>query len=113
MRNIDTTVAAVVPASPIFSPALNDVEEKVTKVEAKPHPPLLKMPSLSDGKFPGLGDEGIVGPMEVVKSPLQMRLEALQRQQDREGGKGLKRKRKWGVLKWVQGVCAGIGSKNA
>ena len=62
------------------------------------------MPSLSDGKFPELGDEGIVGPMEVVKSPLQIRLEELQELQEREG---LKRKRKWGVFKWVQGVCKG------
>ena len=107
MRNIDTAVATVVPTSPIFSPALSEVEAKVIKVEPKPHPPLIKMPSLSDGKFPELGDEGIVGPMEVVKSPLQIRLEELQEQQEREG---LKRKRKWGVLKWVQGVCAGIGS---
>lgn len=112
MRNIDTAVAAVVPPSPIFSPALSELEEKVTKVEVKPHPPLMKMPSLSDGKFPRLGDEGIVGPMEVVKSPLQARLEALQQQQEREGGRGLKRKRRWGVLKWVQGVCAGIGNGN-
>lgn len=113
MRNIDSAVAAAVPASPIFSPTLSELEEKVTKVEAKPHPPLIKMPSLSDGKFPRLGDEGIVGPMEVVQSPLQARLEALQQQEEREGGKGLKRKRKWGVLKWVQGLRAGIGYKNA
>ena len=69
--------------------------------------------SLSDGKFPGLGDEGIVGPMEVVQSPLQRRLEALQTEQlerDKAGGLG-KRKRKWGgvVVKWVQGVYKGVG----
>ena len=113
MRNIDTAVATVVPTSPIFSPALSEVEENVPKVAATPLPPLHKMPSLSAGKYPGVGERGIVGPMEVVKSPLQMRLEDLQQQQEREGGKGLKRKRKWGVLKWVQGVFPGIGSKSA
>ena len=102
MQHIDSAIAAAIPPSPIFSPALSEVEAKVTKVEPKPHPPLIKMPSLSRGKFPELGDEGIVGPMEVVKGPLQERLEELEREREREG-----RKRKWGVLKWVQGVCKG------
>ena len=39
--------------------------------------PLIKLPSLngpgSEGKFPKLGDEGIVGPMEQLARPLQLR----------------------------------------
>lgn len=51
----------------------------------------------SEGKFPTLGDEGIVGPMEVVASPL------LQQQEQR-------RKRKLGFFRWVQGVWpVGVG----
>lgn len=61
-------------------------------------PPLIKMPSLngpkSEGKFPKLGDEGIVGPMEVVAPPMP-----LQQQQPPP-----RRKRKLGFFRWVQGV---------
>lgn len=64
-------------------------------------PPLRKMPSLngpkSEGKFPTMGDEGIVGPMEVVAPPPL----ALQQ--------GQKRKRKLGFLRWVQGWAQGVG----
>lgn len=44
-------------------------------------------PTLGEGKFPALGDEGIVGPMEVVAPQEPHR-----------------RKRKLGFFKWVQGV---------
>ncbi len=61
-------------------------------------PPLIKMPSLngpkSEGKFPKLGDEGIVGPMEVVAPPVP-----LQQQPPPS-----RKKRKLGFFRWVQGV---------
>ena len=46
-----------------------------------------KFPPLGEGKFPALGDEGIVGPMEVVAPQEPHR-----------------RKRKLGFFRWVQGV---------
>ena len=59
--------------------------------------PLMKMPSLngpkSEGKFPMLGDEGIVGPMEQFPS-LAMQPQPLAQ----------RRKRKLGFFKWMQGV---------
>lgn len=58
------------PTSPIQSPK-NDV----------------KFPNLEEGKFPTLGEEGIVGPMEVVAPQEPQR-----------------RKRKLGFFRWVQGV---------
>ena len=55
--------------------------------------PLMKIPSLngfhSEGKFPKLGDEGIVGPMEQVASPAQQRRSS---------------RRRTGVKKFLQGV---------
>ncbi len=55
--------------------------------------PLMKIPSLngphSEGKFPKLGDEGIVGPMEQVASQLQQRRSS---------------RRRAGVLKFLHGV---------
>ncbi len=49
--------------------------------------PDCKFPSLGEGKFPALGDEGIVGPMEVVAPQEPQR-----------------RKRKLGFFRWMQGV---------
>lgn len=46
-----------------------------------------KFPPLGRGKFPAIGDEGIVGPMEVVAPQEPQR-----------------RKRKLGFFRWVQGV---------
>ena len=52
-----------------------------------------KFPPLSRGKFPAIGDEDIVGPMEVVAPQEPQR-----------------RKRKLGFFRWVQGVWpAGAG----
>lgn len=55
--------------------------------------PLMKIPSLngphSEGKFPKLGDEGIVGPMEQVASQVQQRRSS---------------RRRAGVLKFLHGV---------
>lgn len=55
--------------------------------------PLMKIPSLngfhSEGKFPKLGDEGIVGPMEQVASPAQQRRSS---------------RRRAGVKKFLHGV---------
>ena len=57
--------------------------------------PMSKLPALngpkSEGKFPKLGDEGIVGPMEKIASPIQ---------QPQHNPK----KRKVGFIRWVQGV---------
>ena len=54
-----------------------------------------KFPSLSESKFPTVGEEGIVGPMEVVP-PLEPQRP---------------RKRKLGFFRWVQGVWpAGAGA---
>ena len=59
---------------------------------AEPNP-LMKIPSLngfhSEGKFPKLGDEGIVGPMEQVASPAQQRRSS---------------RRRAGVKKFLHGV---------
>lgn len=59
----------------------------------------MKMPSLngpkSEGKFPTIGDEGIVGPMEQIPSLAQQ---------------PHRKKRKLGLLRWMQGVWpAGAG----
>lgn len=55
--------------------------------------PLMKIPSLngfhSEGKFPKLGDEGIVGPMEQVASQVQQRRSS---------------RRRAGVIKFLHGV---------
>ena len=79
---------------------VNDIAMSLSISEVTPEPaPLMKMPALngpkSEGKFPKLGDEGIVGPMEQIASP---------RQQSQ------RRKRKLGFFRWVQGVWpAGVG----
>lgn len=53
-----------------------------------------KFPMLGKGKFPAVGDEGIVGPMEVVAPQEPQR-----------------RKRKLGFFRWMQGVWpAGAGA---
>lgn len=53
-----------------------------------------KFPMLGQGKFPTIGDEGIVGPMEVVAPQEPQR-----------------RKRKLGFFRWMQGVWpAGAGA---
>ena len=62
--------------------------------DMRPEPtPLMKMPSLngpkSEGKFPTIGDEGIVGPMEQIPSLAQQ---------------PHRKKRKLGLLRWMQGV---------
>ena len=64
----------------------------------QPAPPM-KMPSLngpkSEGKFPTIGDEGIVGPMEQIPSLAQQ---------------PHRKKRKLGFIRWMQGVWpAGAG----
>jgi hypothetical protein len=80
-----------------LSPRVSDTP--ATELTPQPAPiapmpaPLTKMPSLngprSEGKFPKLGDDGIVGPMEQLPSV------AMQPQ---------RRKRKLGFFKWMQGV---------
>ncbi|KAL8874759.1 MAG: hypothetical protein Q9198_006790 [Flavoplaca austrocitrina] len=61
--------------------------------------PVVTLPSLhgpkSEGKFPKLGDEDIVGPMEVVASPLQQ-----QHQQHQQHRKSTKRS----FFRFLQGV---------
>ncbi len=58
-----------------------------------PPSPLVKIPSLngpkSEGKFPTIGEKGIVGPMEQLPSLIQQ---------------PQKRKRKLAFFRWVQGV---------
>ncbi|KAI4107087.1 MAG: hypothetical protein LQ339_002783 [Xanthoria mediterranea] len=60
--------------------------------------PVVRLPTLhgpkSEGKFPKLGDEDIVGPMEVVASPLQ------QQQQQQQQRKSTKRS----FFRFLQGV---------
>ena len=71
-----------------------------TRDDMLPEPtPLMKMPSLngpkSEGKFPTIGDEGIVGPMEQIPSLAQQ---------------PHRKKRKLGFIRWMQGVWpAGAG----
>ncbi len=98
-RNVDTCFAHVADSSAEAALALS-----ASEVIAEP-PPLMKMPSLngpkSEGKFPKLGDEGIVGPMDVAK-PVQSPREQTPPSQGK--------KRKTGFLKWMQGVWpAGVG----
>ena len=67
-RNTDTCISRT--AENGFEEALSQSQQSV----AEPAP-LIKVPSLngpkSEGKFPKLGDEGIVGPMEVAVSSIQ------------------------------------------
>ena len=64
-----------------------------------PISPLAKIPSLngpkSEGKFPTLGEQGIVGPMEQLPCLIQQ---------------PQKRKRKLAFFRWVQGVWPSAGS---
>jgi len=101
-RNTEACIAYVSASGPESVTSLSQSE-----VIAEP-PPLIKMPSLngpkSEGKFPVLGDEGIVGPMEVVASPLLLQQQAQQQQQPP------RKKRKLGFFRWMQGVWpAGVG----
>lgn len=78
----------------------SDPAASSTQDDMLPEPtPLMKMPSLngpkSEGKFPTVGDEGIVGPMEQIPSLAQQ---------------PHRKKRKQGFIRWMQGVWpAGAG----
>lgn len=73
--------------------SMSDIAPQPTPIIAPMPAPLMKMPSLngpkSEGKFPTLGDDGIVGPMEQLPSIAQQ---------------PQRRKRKLGFFKWMQGV---------
>ena len=110
--NVDACVAqltdnrersnSISPSSPMLD--AKDVGRELAKT-----PPLVKIPSLngpkSEGKFPKMGDEGIVGPMEVVP----IRAEALEQLEVQAA----KRKRKFGgfIKDWLIGVGMFPGSK--
>ena len=66
------------------TPSINVPSSDVPKVNPKVD---CKFPALGEGKFPAIGDEGIVGPMEVVAPQEPQR-----------------KKRKMGFLRWMQGV---------
>ncbi|KAL9123608.1 MAG: hypothetical protein Q9217_006975 [Psora testacea] len=103
-KNVDTCVAQLQEQHPdlSMSPVLDGGGRELTKT-----PPLVQIPSLngpkSEGKFPGLGDEGIVGPMEVIPTQVELR-----EQQEREQlqAQAARRKRKFaGFIKdWLMGV---------
>jgi len=74
------------PEKPVVRASSADGAKKSPKTDCK-------FPRLGEGKFPAVGDEGIVGPMEVVAPQEPHR-----------------RKRKLGFFRWVQGVWpAGAG----
>lgn len=102
-RNLELTWSCIqvepTPESATTSSS-QDSERPMSEPTPQPAPtvapmlaPLMKMPSLngpkSEGKFPMLGDDGIVGPMEQLPS--------IARQPQRK-------KRKLGFFKWMQGV---------
>ena len=76
-------------------------------------PPLVKIPALngpkSSGKFPIVGDEGIVGPMEVGPIRVEVR-EQQEKEKERERER---RKRKLGsfIKDWLVGVGMFGGNK--
>lgn len=92
------TVHAHSEATTTTTPEKSSPLVKVTSSDsAKRTPPKTecKIPRLGEGKFPALGDEGIVGPMEVVAPQEPQR-----------------KKRKLGFFRWVQGVWpAGAGAR--
>ena len=94
-------------SSPVMG--VGGIEEPVGRHLAKT-PPLVKIPALngpkSTGKFPIVGDEGIVGPMEV--GPMRVEVREQQERESRE-----KRKRKLGsyIKDWLVGVGMFGGSK--
>ena len=113
-KNVEACVAQLTKQDPDVStsPILGaDAGRELAKT-----PPLVKIPSLngpkSEGKFPKVGDEGIVGPMEVVPA----RIEVVE-QQEREQmqAQAAKRKRKFGgfIKDWLIGVGMFPGSKGA
>ena len=70
-------------------------------------PPMVKIPAIhspwNEGKFPGVGDEGIVGPMEVaLRKPELGEIQEHEQQQ----AQGTRRKRKFGgfIKDWLIGV---------
>ena len=67
-------------ANPLTSVSSTDTPKVNAKVDCK-------FPALGEGKFPAIGDEGIVGPMEVVAPQEPQR-----------------KKRKMGFFRWMQGV---------
>ena len=108
---VDACVAQLNEASIPGSPVMGDpVGRDLTKT-----PPLVKIPALngpnSEGKFPRLGDEGIVGPMEVGP----MRIEVIEHQErELQAQAAAKRKRKLGsfIKDWILGVGM-FGGSNA
>ena len=109
-KNVDDSVAQLQEHSPdaSMSPVLQDGGRELTKT-----PPLVKIPSLngpkSEGKFPKVGDEGIVGPMEVVPTRVEVRE---QQEKDYQQAHAAKKKRKFGgfIKDWLIGVGV-IGNK--
>ena len=93
------TEAAIAPQPQIDTVAAADMSSPLTNMSSssetsKKSPKVdCKFANFGEGKFPALGDGGIVGPMEVV-APLEPQ----------------KRKRKLGFFRWMQGVWpAGAG----
>jgi len=99
-RNLELTYSCIPDLHAETAPS-SPYDTEMAAAEATPQPPpiapmpapLMKMPSLngpkSEGKFPTLGDDGIVGPMEQLPSIAQP---------------PQRRKRKMSFFKWVQGV---------
>ena len=114
-KNVELSIAQLhdgTPEAPI-SPVTNEpIGHELAKT-----PPFIKIPSLngprSEGKFPKLGDEGIVGPMEVDPPRSQVK-EQQDRQKDMAAQLAIKKKRKFGgfIKDWLIGVGM-FGSKGA
>ena len=110
-RNVDTCIGQLQDQSPDVSrsPMLEDGGRGLTKA-----PPLVKIPSLngpkSEGKFPKLGDEGIVGLMEVVPTRVEVREQQEKEQQEASVSK---KKRKFGgfIKDWLMGVWVPKGQE--
>ncbi|KAL9098114.1 MAG: hypothetical protein Q9163_006166 [Psora crenata] len=104
-KNVDAALAQLHEQNPdaSISPVLDGGGRAGTTKTS----PLVKLPSLngprSEGKFPELGDEGIVGPMEVGPTRVEAR-----EQQGKEQQQALpaKKKRKFGgfIKDWLMGV---------
>ena len=103
-KNVDRCVAQLNDPQP-SSPGSPVISEPVGRDLTKT-PPLVKIPALngprSEGKFPRVGDEGIVGPMEVVP----LRTEVIEHQEKEQQAQAAKRKRKLGnfIKDWILGV---------
>ena len=116
-KNVELSLAQLQPQDDAPStPSSPIIKDPVGRHLAKT-PPLVKIPSLngprSEGKFPKVGDEGIVGPMSV-DPPRSQANQPSDRARDMTAQLAVKKKRKFGgfIKDWLIGVGM-FGNKGA